>query len=93
MEVVASCEIFVSGHVQGVGYRYFTVEIATELDIKGYSKNMPDGGVYLEAEGEKEAILGFINHLWKGPRLARVSDIKVSWRDYRGIFRDFSVRH
>ncbi len=93
MEVAASCEIFVSGHVQGVGYRYFTVEIAAELDIKGYSRNLPDGSVYLEAEGEKEAILGFIDHLWKGPRLARVSDIKVSWRDYRGIFKDFSVRH
>lgn len=93
MKGTASCEIFVRGLVQGVGYRYFTEDIAAILGIKGYSRNLPDGSVYLEVEGKKEAIERLIKDLWKGPRLARVSDIKVNWKDYQGIFTDFSIRY
>lgn len=93
MECAESCVIVVRGHVQGVGYRYFTEDIAARLGIKGYSKNLPDGSVYLEVEGEKEAIEKFVELLWKGPRLARVADIEVDWRGFQGIFTDFSIRY
>jgi len=44
--------ITVKGRVQGVGFRYSAMEAAEELGIKGFVRNMPDGSVYIEAEGE-----------------------------------------
>jgi acylphosphatase len=44
--------ITVSGLVQGVFFRYTTRNVARKLGLKGIVKNMPDGTVYIEAEGE-----------------------------------------
>ena len=46
----------VSGKVQGVWFRDFTRKEATNLNVVGWVKNMPDGTVYLEAEGEEEQL-------------------------------------
>lgn len=70
-------EVFVSGVVQGVGFRYFTVRIARELGIKGYVKNLPDGRVYIYAVGEEGALEKFLANVRKGPPLAVVRDVFV----------------
>lgn len=49
-----------SGHVQGVGFRYQVLQIAKEFDVAGFVRNLPDGRVQLEAEGEREEVRGFI---------------------------------
>ncbi|MFA5265300.1 MAG: acylphosphatase [Opitutaceae bacterium] len=55
------CEIvFFEGRVQGVGFRYTVAQIATEYEVAGFVSNMVDGRVYLEAEGRKEEVNGFI---------------------------------
>lgn len=78
-------EVFVSGVVQGVGFRYFTVKVARELGIKGYVKNLPDGRVYIYAVGDEKALEKFLANVRKGPPLAVVRDVLI--RD--AIFQEF----
>ena len=88
---LVSAGIMVSGRVQGVGYRFFTETAARELDIKGWSKNLPDGRVELDVEGTRGAVLKFIEELKAGPRMARVSEVEVSWKPHRGRYDTFYI--
>ena len=67
--------ILVSGRVQGVGYRYFTRDKASKLGVSGWVKNLPDGRVEAEIQGEEQLLLDFLSILRKGPPLGRVRDI------------------
>jgi len=67
--------ILVSGRVQGVGYRYFTKEKASKAGICGWVKNLPDGRVEAEVQGEENLLLDFLAVLRKGPPLGIVKDI------------------
>lgn len=49
-----------SGHVQGVGFRYTTLQIAKEFEVSGFVRNLVDGRVLLEAEGEKGQVQAFV---------------------------------
>ena len=73
-----SVEIYVSGRVQGVGYRYFVVSKANMYKIKGYTKNMYDGRVKIIACGDKLNLDLFIQELRKGPTFARVKSLEIS---------------
>ncbi|HEY2043183.1 MAG TPA: acylphosphatase [Jatrophihabitans sp.] len=46
---------WVHGHVQGVGFRWWTRSRALELGLTGWAKNLPDGRVEVVAEGPREA--------------------------------------
>jgi len=72
--------INVSGRVQGVGFRYFTLETARRIEgITGFVKNLPNGSVEIEAEGTKEKLEKFIEEIKKGPPLSRIKDITLNW--------------
>lgn len=64
--------LHVFGKVQGVGFRYYTHKKAVELQISGFVKNMNDGSVYIEAEGEPDKLEQFIAWCEVGPSWARV---------------------
>ena len=53
--------VFFSGRVQGVGFRYTTLQVAKEFEVSGWVKNMADGRVQLEAEGAPETIKAFVS--------------------------------
>ncbi len=65
------------GRVQGVGFRYTAEQIALELGLTGWVKNLPDGSVEVMAEGESEAMRRFEMALRQGPPAARVEDVDV----------------
>jgi acylphosphatase len=67
--------IFISGIVQGVGFRDFTRTSARELKIQGWVRNLPNGEVELEAQGNEEAMKTFEAKIKKGPEGARVDKI------------------
>ncbi len=48
------------GRVQGVGFRFTTLEISRNFDVSGYVRNMPDGSVELEAEGAPATVDAFL---------------------------------
>lgn len=55
--------VFYSGRVQGVGFRYTTLQVAKQFEVCGYVQNLPDGRVQLEAEGEKDQVDAFVNEV------------------------------
>ncbi|NOY15101.1 MAG: acylphosphatase [bacterium] len=69
--------IFVSGLVQGVGYRNFAQRKALELGLSGWVRNLADGRVEVMAIGKKDQLLKFINHLKRGPVLAKVDGLQI----------------
>jgi acylphosphatase len=60
MSGVYHTTVFFSGRVQGVGFRYQTVQVAKEFDVSGWVMNLPDGRVQLEAEGRTAEVKDFI---------------------------------
>lgn len=69
--------IQIFGRVQGVGFRYSARLAARSYGIKGYIRNMPDGSVYLEAEGPENNIMEFVKWCRKGPDFAFIDHINV----------------
>jgi acylphosphatase len=67
---------FVSGNVQGVGFRYFTLRVAERLQLSGYARNLPDGRVEAYAIGTDEQLSKLRSVLERGPFGATVSEVK-----------------
>ncbi len=81
----------IKGRVQGVGFRYWVVEEAERLGLKGWVRNTRDGGVELEAEGEEETLFEFEKLLWHGPPLARVTEVRARYHDIDKNYTNFSI--
>jgi acylphosphatase len=73
-----SLKIIVKGRVQNVGFRYYTLSKAQDLKITGYTKNLPDNSVEIEAHGDAIQMNTFIDFLRIGPSAAIVSQIQTS---------------
>ena len=67
---------FVSGNVQGVGFRYFTLRAAERLQVNGYARNLPDGRVEAYAISTPDQLATFRSILERGPWGATVSEVK-----------------
>lgn len=87
-----------TGHVQGVGFRYSTTNIAARFVVAGYVQNMPDGSVRLVAEGEKAEVEAFLDAV--ADQLARhIHHHQVTDSEATGEFGDpasddtFAVRY
>jgi len=68
---------FISGRVQGVGFRFFTEASASREGIEGWARNLSDGRVEVAAQGEAESIDRFERALRHGPPGARVDDVET----------------
>lgn len=67
----------VTGRVQGVGYRRFAQRSADALGVAGYVRNLADGSVVGEVEGQDGAVESFLAALRRGPALSRVVEVQV----------------
>jgi acylphosphatase len=68
--------IVIKGKVQGVFFRDYTSRKANELGIKGFVKNRIDGSVYIEAEGDKKILEGFISWCHQGSPRSHVEQVE-----------------
>jgi acylphosphatase len=82
----------IDGHVQGVGFRYFTEDVASREGISGWVRNLPDGRVEAEIEGDAEAVERFERAIRRGPRGARVDQVDVFDDVPSGSRSGFTVR-
>ncbi|RYE22957.1 MAG: acylphosphatase [Sphingobacteriaceae bacterium] len=82
--------IKVYGKVQGVSYRVTTKAVADQLGIKGIVKNVADGSVYIEAEGDAVFIESFLEWCHEGPDAARVEHVASNEGEMKN-YRNFEV--
>jgi acylphosphatase len=86
------CHIFISGFVQGVGFRQFVLRQAQHLRLTGWVKNLPDNRVEALFQGPKETIEKVIFICRKGPFLSEVKDVNVVWEDKsEETFKTFEI--
>jgi len=87
----ARAHIFVSGRVQGVFFRSETQDEALSQGLTGWVRNLPDGRVEAVFEGDRDKVEGLIEFCKRGPPGARVAKVDVTWEDYRGQFKSFTM--
>jgi acylphosphatase len=75
-EAISARRYFVSGTVQGVGFRYFAQGMAQQLRVSGYVRNLPDGRVEAYAVGTPAQLARFRAALERGPHGSSVSEVR-----------------
>ena len=83
---------FVNGRVQGVGFRYFTIETARHYSLTGWVRNRWNSKVEVVAEGELENLNRLLADLRRGPLGSDVAGVDYEFSDAKGEFDRFSVR-
>ncbi|MCW5875637.1 MAG: acylphosphatase [Anaerolineales bacterium] len=84
--------LYISGHVQGVGFRYFVMRQAKELGLSGWVRNLHDSRVEAVAEGPRPALERLLAAARQGPPGSAVSDVATEWAAAAGEFEGFEVR-
>ena len=77
MAGASSRKYYVSGVVQGVGYRYFAQRVARDLRVRGYARNLDDGRVEVLGIGTPRQLADFEGELRVGPPAADVRGVAV----------------
>lgn len=90
----AAKRFYVSGMVQGVGYRFFAQRVARWLGVAGYVKNLRDGRVEVYAVGTSAALASLRNELERGPHAATVSGVIEETAAFERRFAtEFSIEY
>jgi acylphosphatase len=84
--------VIIAGRVQGVGFRYGAHARAVELGLRGWVRNLPDGRVEGEFEGDHAALADMLSWCERGPRFARVDRVDTNWRQSADHYEGFEVR-
>jgi acylphosphatase len=79
---------FVSGRVQGVGFRFFAERTASRLGVRGYVRNLYDGRVEVYAIGSAEQMDTLRNALQRGPSMASVDRVEEQDAD---VLRKYAI--
>lgn len=82
--------ITIYGKVQGVFFRISAKAVADQLKVKGLVKNMPDGSVYIEAEGDDFSLESFLEWCNEGPLQATVQKVEVVEGEVKN-YRNFEI--
>jgi acylphosphatase len=87
-----AAHLFVSGKVQGVGFRRFSEGHAKTLELSGYARNLSDGRVEIEVAGEKDQVEAFLKKIRQGPPGSKVISVDVTWNSVPSGADGFSIR-
>ena len=82
---------FISGDVQGVGFRFFAQRAAARHQVVGFVKNLDDGRVEAWAEGPVRSVEAFKNELATGPRYSSVNHFEELTTEPSGPYSSFRV--
>lgn len=84
-------EVYYSGRVQGVGFRFTTEDIAARFKVAGFVRNIYDGRVQVLAEGEEEVLANFLEKIEEVMR-HYIRDRELRWDECRNEFNGFGIR-
>ena len=90
--MIVAKRYFVSGRVQGVGFRYYVQDHAAVEGVHGYVRNLPDGRVEALLEGDDESVLRVERALRRGPSGAQVDEVVAETAVPSGRATGFSVK-
>jgi len=79
--MTARVHMVARGLVQGVGFRWFVARRANALGLTGYVRNLIDGAVEIEAEGDRSLVEALMGDVRVGPRSAHVQDLMIDWKE------------
>lgn len=82
--------VFISGFVQGVGFRAYVRSKARKLGVKGWVRNRHDGRVEAVLQGEREKVEKLLKYCGHGPFFADVKDFVVDWEEAQEEFAEFT---
>ncbi|OGC15658.1 hypothetical protein A3J90_07775 [candidate division WOR-1 bacterium RIFOXYC2_FULL_37_10] len=85
-------QVYYSGRVQGVGFRFTAQDIAAKYLITGFVRNLPDRRVEVVAEGEESEIRFFLDRLYSEMRL-HIDKFNVNWSEGSGNFSSFTIKY
>jgi acylphosphatase len=84
-------QIFYSGNVQGVGFRYTVKTVATGFEVTGTVRNLADGQVELVAEGQKDELEAFRQGIREAGLEHFIAKEQASWDDATGKYHGFEI--
>lgn len=85
-------DAWVHGHVQGVGFRWWTRSRALELGLTGYAANKPDGRVHVVAQGERADCQRLLDLLQGGDTPGTVEKVLADWSEAGEQIQGFRER-
>ena len=85
--------LHIDGHVQGVGFRYTAISVASSFAVTGFVMNAADGGVELVAEGAEPEINRFLDALRRSSVYRHVRSEHPYWSSATGEFTQFGIRY
>jgi acylphosphatase len=91
MDNKVRAHVIVSGRVQGVFFRMETKRAADRFGVSGWVRNLKDGTVAAVFEGDQDQVDAVLAWCRQGPAHANVTDVDVTWEDYSGEFKGFSI--
>ena len=86
-------QVFYSGRVQGVGFRYTVRDVACGFEVTGYVRNLPDGRVEMVAEGEEAEVQSFLDGIQASQLGSCIRGADLSWQPPTKEFTDFEIRY
>jgi len=84
-------QIYYSGTVQGVGFRYSVKSVANGFEVTGTVRNLGDGRVELLAEGVKDELEGFRQGIRDSGLAHFIQKEDITWNDAKNEFRGFEI--
>jgi len=87
----ARAHLYISGRVQGVYFRNSVAELADNLGVLGWVRNLYDGRVEAILEGEEANVEKIAEFCRRGPAGAYVLNLETKWEEYRSEFTDFKI--
>lgn len=91
-EAILAAHVFISGKVQGVGFRAATRNTARRLGLAGWVRNLPDGRVEAIFVGPRDTLERMIAWCHRGPRAAAVQHVSVEWTAPQAMLTGFKIR-
>ncbi|MFH0984393.1 MAG: acylphosphatase [Candidatus Omnitrophota bacterium] len=86
-------QIFFSGTVQGVGFRFTAERLARRFSVTGFVRNLDDGRVEVVAEGEETVLVEFLTAIRESGMKQYIQDVEAHWSDAHGTFKGFRIAY